>query len=125
MVPNGLRVWFVVHFVVDVIFALPLLLAPEAVLGMVGWTTVDPFTTRMVAAALLGIGIQSYIGRNEELATFRAMLNLKIIWSVSCMVGIGASLIAAGGQAPLFAWVALAIFVVFSTAWITYRRRLG
>jgi hypothetical protein len=125
MVPNGLRVWFVVHAVVDVVFALPLLIAPEAVLGLVGWTTVDPYTTRMVAAALLGIGIQSYIGRNEERSAFRGMLNLKIIWSLGCIVGIGASIITANGPAPLFAWVVLLIFVIFFMVWTTYHRRLG
>ena len=77
--PKTLRWWFVVHFVADVLFAVPLFLAPRAFLGALGWTAVDPVATRLVAAALFGIGIQSLLGRDESPATFRAMLNLKII----------------------------------------------
>ena len=32
-VPEALRVWFVIHFVVDIVFALPLMVAPELLLG--------------------------------------------------------------------------------------------
>ena len=59
MVPSSLRSWFVVHFVADIVFALPLFLAPQWTLTLLGWRAVDPIATRLVAAALFGIGIQS------------------------------------------------------------------
>jgi hypothetical protein len=43
MVPKGLRVWFVIHFALDVAFTVPLLVAPKSVLSLLGWTTIDPF----------------------------------------------------------------------------------
>jgi len=56
-VPSALRRWFVVHFVADLIFAIPLVVAPVATLRAIGWTTVDPVAPRLVGAALTAIGI--------------------------------------------------------------------
>lgn len=36
-VPRALRGWFVVHCVVDLIFAVPLLIAPVTTLQIFGW----------------------------------------------------------------------------------------
>ena len=62
MVPRSLRFWFVVHFVVDFIFAVPLLLAPVWLMTLFGFESPDPFTGRLVGAALLGIGGESLLG---------------------------------------------------------------
>jgi hypothetical protein len=88
MVPSSLRTWFIVQFAADIAFALPLFLAPQWTLTLLGWRAVDPIATRLVAAALSGIGIQSLLGRGEDAATFRAFLNLKIIWSATATIGI-------------------------------------
>lgn len=44
-VPPRLRRGFVVYFVADLTFALPLMVAPARVLGFFGWTAVDPKST--------------------------------------------------------------------------------
>jgi len=80
-VPKSLRVWFVIHFVLDIIIAIPMLLVPELLLPLLGWSVVDPITSRLVGAALLGIGVESLIGRNASSDVFKAMLNLKILWA--------------------------------------------
>jgi len=121
MVTQSLRNWFIVHFAVDILFAVPLLIAPEFTLNLLGWTTVDPLTTRLVGAALMGIGLESLLGRNAPDDVFRAMLNLKIIWSISAVIGIGASV--AHGS-PKMSWVFLSIFAAFSCLWIYYRLSL-
>lgn len=121
-VPSNLRVWFVIHFAVDMLFAIPLLFFPEVLLPLLGWKVVDPITSRLVGAALLGIGGESLLGRNASKEVFLAMLNLKIIWAISAVVGIGLG-IAAGG--PLLAWGFLAVFAVFLGVWIYYRYKLG
>ena len=92
-VPGSLRRWFVIHFMVDMIFATPLMLAPVFILKLFGWETVDPIMTRLVAAALFGIGIESFLGRNAGLEAYEGMLNLKIIWSLGAVVGLLISLI--------------------------------
>jgi hypothetical protein len=89
---------------------------------LLGWETIDPATTRLVGAALLGIGGESLLGRNASLETFRAMLNLKIIWSLSAIFGIIATMLEG---APPLGWALLGIFITFSATWIYYRMRIN
>lgn len=121
MVPASLRAWFVIHFVADLIAAIPLFLAPQTVLGWLGWTAVDPIATRGVAAALFGIGIESYLGRNGTIEAFRGMLRLKVIWSAMAALGTLWSLLTG---APPAAWAILAVFVAFHGVWLHYLLRL-
>lgn len=121
MVPRALRRWFVVHFVADLLVAVPLGLAPAATLRALGWSIIDPVSARLVGAALAGIGIQSFLGRNESIDVFRAMLRLKCIWSGAAIVGLGMSL---AEGAPPVTWAFLAIFVAFAGLWNYYRLQL-
>lgn len=121
-VPASLRLWFVIHCVADLMFAVPLFVAPVTTLELFGWTTVDPLVTRLVAAALVGIGVESYLGRHGTREQFRGMLRLKVLWSLTANAGIALS-IAQG--APAMAWLFQAIFVGFSALWISYAVRLG
>jgi len=120
-VPNNLRTWFVIHFYADMIFGIPLLLFPELVMPLLGWGAIDPISTRVVGAALMGIGIESYLGRNASLEVFKAMLNLKVIWSSSAILGIGLGIGQGGATAG---WLFLAIFVIFWFVWTYYWRKL-
>ena len=120
-VPKSLRVWFVINFVLDIIIAIPMLLVPELLLPLLGWSVVDPITSRLVGAALLGIGVESLIGRNASRDVFKAMLNLKILWASGAILGIGLGLVAGG---PSIAWLFLAIFTGFLGLWAYYRVKL-
>ena len=123
-IPQALRTWFVIHFVVDLLFAIPLMLAPEKMLFLVGWQNVDPFTARLAAAALFGIGIESFLARNAKAESFRNLLNLKIIWSLSAVFGISLSLIEGAQGRPWFAWAILVIFVAFNFLWVHWQKQL-
>jgi hypothetical protein len=120
-VPPGLRTWFIVHFLADVIFAVPLIVAPGPFLGLLGWSCVDPISARLVGAALAGIGVQSWIGRDDGPDAFRAMLNLKVIWSGTATAGIVASQLDGG---PAMGWVFAAVFAAFHAVWVKYRLAL-
>ena len=122
MVPATLRLWFIVHFAIDVIFAIPLLLVPKLTLSIMGWTTVDPMTSRLVGAALMGIGIESLLGCKATAEVFRAMLNLKIIWSLSAIFAISITLFQGG---PIMGWFFLIIFLGFCCLWIYYRVKIS
>ena len=119
--PSGLRTWFVIHFAADMLFGIPLLFFPRWLLPLLGWTSYDPLTSRLVGAALMGIGLESLLGRNASRETFRAMLNLKIIWASSAIFAIVAALYEG---APSITWAFLAIFLIFWIVWIYYRVRL-
>ena len=122
MAPKFLPTWFVIHFFVDYLFGIPLLIAPVWILTIFGWQYVDPATSRLVGAALLGIGGESLLARNANIETYKGILNLKIIWSLAAIYGITASIIQG---APPMGYIFLVIFVVFSTIWIYYRVKLS
>jgi len=117
-VPKSLRTWFVIHFAADILFAIPLMFFPQMMLNLFDWTTYDPIMTRLVGAALMGIGVESLLGRNANADTFRAMLNLKVIWASSALFAIGAGIVE--GAAPIV-WAFLAIFFIFWCVWVYYR----
>jgi len=117
IVPKGLRYWFVAHFIADYLFAIPLLFFPSEILSFFNWESIDPLATRLVAAALMGIGGESLIGRNGNAESFLTMLRLKILWSLAANFGIALSIFE--GAAPL-AWGFQGIFITFSVVWIYY-----
>jgi hypothetical protein len=118
--PPGLRAWFILHFIVDMLVGLPLLLIPELVMPLIEWRIIDPIASRVVGAALMGIGIESWLGRNAGAEVFWAMLNLKVIWSSSAILGIALGIWNGGPQAG---WLFLGIFFAW-LVWVYYWRRL-
>ncbi len=124
-VSNSLKRWFVVHFVADIAFAIPLFLFPQAFLELLDWRSIDPFASRLVAAALFGIGIESLLGRNAGVATYRNMLDLKIIWSAAATIGILLSIIQSGAPILAVEWLLLFTFLSFHTVWVYYRVVVG
>ena len=121
-VPQGLRTWFVIHFLVDIAFGIPLLLVPVYTLTLIGLTNIETTTARLVGAALIGIGTESYLGRHASHEVYHAMLNLKLIWSGSAILGLILSLLV--GASPVF-WFILGLFVVFFIVWAHFKRKIN
>ncbi|MDC7224091.1 MAG: hypothetical protein PQJ60_10145 [Spirochaetales bacterium] len=124
-VSRGLEISFVIHFIADTLFALPLMIAPEPFLTLLGWQMVDPIAARLVGAALLGIGIESLLGRKGSPDSFKAMLNLKIIWSFSAIIGFITDLLLRVHDNPPAVYLFLGIFTAFNILWIYWRKQLG
>jgi hypothetical protein len=116
-IPRGLKTWFVIHFVVDMLFALPLILFPEGILPWFGWGVIDPVMPRLVGAALLGIGGESLLSRNASRETFLALLRLKILWASGAILALGLGIMGGG---PRTAWYFLGIFGIFLGVWVYY-----
>ena len=123
-VPKKLKVWFVIHFIVDISFALPLFFVPERFMTLLGWRTVDPITARMVAAALFGIGGESLINVSLKKDAFVTMLNLKIIWSIAAIIGFIIALAEGAFGYPAVGFGLLAVFAAFNIVWVYWRIRL-
>jgi hypothetical protein len=119
-VPATLRAWFVAHAAIDLCAALPLLAAPTLVLGRLGWTCVDPISARLVGAALLAIGGASYLMRDAGVEVYRAMLRLKVIWSLAAACALFTGI---GAGAPPAAWAFLSIFIAFAGVWLHHAIR--
>lgn len=97
-------------------------MAPDAFLRLLGWEMTDPFTARLVGAALIGIGVESLLGRNATAKSFLTMLRLKILWSGTAVLGILASLLQG---APPLGWANFGIFVAFNGLWTYWYLRLS
>ena len=123
-VPTSLRVFFIVHFAIDIVIAIPLLFFPVDFLEYFGWELVDPVTSRIVAAALFGIGVESFIGSRASNESFLSLLNLKIVWSAAVVIGILISMSEMSWDVPAFLWLVLGIFVVFNGVWSYWRIKL-
>ncbi len=123
-VPNSLRAWFLIHFVVDMIFAIPLFLAPVYFLGWLGWATIDPLTARLVAAAFFAIGIESFLVRNSSTEVFKNMLVFKMVWSAFAVIGIVWSMIAGALDLYWFGILLLTLFVFFNILWSYWFNKL-
>jgi hypothetical protein len=121
--PPALRTWAAVNAVVDVGLGSMLLLVPESVLPRLGWTAVDPVTSRLLGAALLSLGWQALVLRRRRggHAAFRALLGLRLVGSAAALVGM---LIAIARGAPGATWAILAALVAASGVWAHYAIRL-
>jgi len=121
-VPNSLRKWFKLHFIADLLFGIPLLIAPQWTGAMLGYPTIDPLTGRLVGAALLGIGITSYLMHKKGSEVYHSMLTLKVIWSLAAIIGISLTIIEG---APKITWAILGIFIFFNLVWVYYKKGLN
>lgn len=98
-------------------FAVP----PGFIISTTAYQSVDPISSRLGGAALMGIGVASWLERKASAEILRAMLNLKIIWATSAVVGIALGLLHGG---PPVGRVLLAIFTAFLALWVHCRLRL-
>ncbi|MCK5154019.1 MAG: hypothetical protein KAQ93_06625 [Spirochaetales bacterium] len=120
-IPRSLKGWFIVHFIADTLFAVPLFIAPVFLLDLLGWKSIDPLMARMVAAALFGIGTESLLCIKLGKDAFIAMLNLKIIWSFAAITGFIVGLSQGLFGNPAVGFSLLSIFTAFNILWIYWR----
>jgi hypothetical protein len=119
---RALERWFVFHFFANTLTAVQLFVAPKWFLGQFGWKTVDPATARLVGAALLGIGIQSLIGRAEVRRAMIAMVNIKAIWSGFAVLGLLWFQLDGG---PPGGWAFVGVLAGFHCLWLYWRVQLA
>jgi hypothetical protein len=123
-VPAALKWWFIAHFAIDVLIAVPLFIAPREVLQAFGWNAVDPMAARLAAAALFGIGIESLLVRNGSPEAFRGMLKLKLLWSAFGAVGLAWSTMEGALRQSGVGWALAGVFAAFHALWWYWYLRL-
>ncbi len=121
MIPKSLKTWFTIHFLVDALIAIPLFIAPEFVLGHLQWGIVDPLTTRLVAAALFGIGGVSLLRNNASKDTYEALLLLKLIWSSFAILACIFALLV---EFNTLVFLIACTFAIFFSIWLWYYNKL-
>ena len=118
-IPKSLQTWFKLHFLVDLIVGIPLIFFPGWFMGILSLPVENLFLARIIGAALLGIGGASIFCKKKE--HYEIMLILKIIWSISAILVLVYSAIV---EKSLIYWILALVFLIFSVAWIYYKRKL-
>lgn len=77
--PQALKIWFIFHFLVDIIFAIPLIFVTSWFLSLLGFPVENLMLARLVGAALFAIGTISLVVHNGNLEQYRVMLTFKVL----------------------------------------------
>jgi hypothetical protein len=115
-IPQQVQNWFKIHFLIDLLVAIPLFFAPVSFLSFFGFNPVaiNPSLARVVAAAFFAIGGMSFWMNTENYSSYIVMLRLKIIWSSTATLGL---LWAALEGGPTILWFFASIFAAFFVLW--------
>ena len=84
LVNKNLKIWFKIHFIVDLLVAIPLIFFTSWTLQLFGFIAENLVIARLLGAGLLGIGGASLFTKTKD--QFEVMLVLKIVWSVSAIL---------------------------------------
>jgi hypothetical protein len=77
-------------------------------------------SARLLGAALLAIGAQSYFVRDASVEITRAVLRLNLVWSLASAAGL---FVGVGANAPSAAWIALSAQIAFAGVWLHHAIR--
>jgi len=119
---KGLKITFLIHAIVALAFGIVLYLRPVSWALLVHWTPLDGDMTRMYGAALVALAVSSWFGyRAKRWEEVRILVLMEITFTVLSAVGELWGLLFR--NTPAFAWVAVASWVAFAVAWITFYLR--
>jgi len=112
---RALKVTFVVHGIVAVVIGAPLLLAPGRFLGWIGWAPVDPLISRLLGAAILGLGWSSFRGLGALPGERRILIETELAFTVLGCAGLLRHMLK--WTYPWFVWLTFAVLAAFAVAW--------
>lgn len=113
-IPKNLRTIFLLHFFIDALSGITMLLFTKPLLTLFQLSLENLVFVRTTGAALLGIGLVSLLAHRASRETYRQLLYLKLIWSGAAVVGILITLFETQNGAL---WLMLAIFGGFHVLW--------
>ncbi len=121
-ISSGLKILFLVHFIIGVISGLINLLIPEVFLGLMNWPVNDPAVyafLRVAGAAVLGFSIGSWFGyKATTWEQVRIVVITELVWP---LLGALVTLLAlVTGAFPSSAWIQFVILGGFAVAFWIY-----
>lgn len=121
-----LKIGFLVHFFVAVIFGLTFTIAIEYYQTLTGWPFLDPITGRVLGAVFLGLAVASLLAwRETKWAHVKIVVQMEVVWlAISAIVQIWAAFAYA---VPIIIWfqVAISIFFLVAFVWFYYDQEMG
>ncbi len=112
---------FLVHSMVDLAIGIPLWVFPMWSLKQIGVKNPkdsDILMTRLVAGALIAIGIASYVGRNARDDQLQVFILMKIVWSFMAILTLLMALFSKNSQYDKkVLFILLIFFFIFNVTW--------
>lgn len=119
---NGLKITFLVHALVAVVFGIAMYLQPGPWAAMVNWSPRDDHMSRIYGAALLAFAVSSWLGyRATRWDEVRIVVQMEIALTALSILGGLWGFFLRG--APAFAGIAVLIWIAFAAAWIYFYRK--
>ena len=119
---QGLRITFLVHAIVTLVFGIVMFLVPGQFVRIVDWTPFDPGMTQLVGAAMLSLCVSSWLGyKAANFGEVKIVVMQEIAFTAfGAIVALYQVLLADG---PAFNWISAAIFIVFFILWVYFYRK--
>lgn len=121
-----LKIVFLVHFFVSVIFGLTFVVIVEYYVSITGWPYLDPVSGRILGAVFLGLAVSSLLAwRETKWEHVKIIVQMEIAWlAIGTVVHIWAAFTF---PVPIIIWFQTAIFVLFLIAftWFYYDQEMA
>jgi hypothetical protein len=112
-----LKVLFLIHAVVALVFGVPLLLAPGRFETWLQWAPIDPIMSRLFGAALLGMAWAAFRALSaREWSQVALLVELGVVFDGLACLGLLRHLTT--GHYPILVWTLFAMFLAFTVAWV-------
>jgi hypothetical protein len=120
---SGLKITFLIHFIVALIFGLIYLLIPKVWGNLINWPIEEATPYRLIGAAILGFGTSSWFAYKETAwERVKIVVQMEIVWTILATLVMLWGLIFAG--LPAMGWVNAIIMACFAVAFtVFYFRR--
>ncbi len=121
-ISKWLKIAFLVHFFVSIIFGLVFLIFVEGFVDFIGWPYLDPVVGRLLGGALIGFAASSLLAwRETEWIKVKIVVQMEIVWCALGGITLLVSLFVPSFYAlPLFTWVNIIIFLFFLIVFIWF-----
>jgi hypothetical protein len=118
-ISSGLKMLFLVHFIVGLVFGLPMLLIPGIYMAWFGMFVPDVEPYRMVGAAILAFTASSWLCyQAAEWNKVKIVVQAEIVWTVLATLALSYGLLFA--RQPAAEWINAIIMAGFAVAFIYF-----
>lgn len=121
-----LKLVFLVHFFVAVIFGLTFTFITEYYVSLTGWPYLDPITGRVLGAVFLGLAVASLLAwRETKWQHVKIIVQMEIVWlTVAIVVHIWALFVF---PVLIIIWLqtAISIFFLVAFTWFYYDQEMA
>jgi hypothetical protein len=120
-ISQGLKMTFLVHFVIGLIFGLIDLLIPEQWGNLTNWPVQDPVIYRLVGSAILAFAASSIMAyRETDWEKVILIVRTEIVWTALATLVFLVSLVF--WDAPAIAWLYALLMAGFCAAFSVFYR---